>query len=79
MTNQELLVPLMNDKEIADLVGFSQSWVRQQRSNRKHGKHHILSVDPVFVNDSPRYRRTDIEGWFTQLFTQPPKETALTE
>jgi hypothetical protein len=67
MSNEESLVPLITDKEIADLVGLSESWVRQQRSNRRRGKQHVLTVDPLLVNDSPRYKRADIEVWFGQL------------
>ena len=44
MNNEQDLEPLMKDREIAELVGMSDSWVRQQRSNRKHNKHHVFTT-----------------------------------
>ena len=64
--DNEAPVPLLKDRDIGDLVGKSESWVRQERSNRQHGRPHIRTVDPVMVGDSPRYRRNEIAEWFSR-------------
>ena len=72
MSNEGILVPLMTDREIARLIGFSESWVRQQRSNRNQKRAHAFTVDPIYVGDSPRYRRSDVEEWFKGLVANKP-------
>jgi hypothetical protein len=56
-----------NDKRLADRLDLSPSWVRKQRWLRRHGKDHVLTIDPVMIGDSPRYKSTDIEAWLQSL------------
>lgn len=53
----------LRDKEIAIDLGMSVSWVRVQRHRRRTGKEHVLSIDPIFIGSSPRYRLEDYEAW----------------
>jgi hypothetical protein len=62
----------LRDKEIAIDLGMSVSWVRVQRHRRRTGKEHALSIDPVFIGSSPRYRREDYEAWKLTLGKQNP-------
>lgn len=64
-----------NDKEVARLLGMSVSWVRVQRFNRRHGKPHVLDLDPVQLGSSPRYERTAIEQFIAKL-VDDSKQTA---
>jgi len=64
--------PLMTDRDIAKRLSFSESWVRQQRSNRRHGRPHVLALDPVYVGDSPRYPREEFEAWLHSLLQETP-------
>ncbi len=41
----EITIQFYTDKQIANLLGVSSSWVRLQRFNRRHGKPHVLDVD----------------------------------
>lgn len=54
---------LRNDRQVADILGMSQPWVRQQRFLRRHGKPHVFDVDPVLIGRSPRYCLDDVEAW----------------
>jgi hypothetical protein len=54
---------LMNDQDIADLLRVSNSWVRQQRYRRRHGKTHEFAVEPIRIGSMPRYRRNDVLAW----------------
>lgn len=58
---------LLNDKDIAHRAGFSPGWVRIQRYFRRHGKPHVLDIDPVLVGTKPRYRTEDVDAWFAGL------------
>ena len=58
---------LLRDKDVANLLGLSPSWVRVQRWKRRDGQDHTLTVDPVLIGTSPRYKTTDIEEWITTL------------
>jgi hypothetical protein len=78
MNDDNKLEPLMTDGDIASLVRMSDSWVRQQRSNRKHGRSHTLTIDPVYVNDSPRYRKSEVQRWFEEFFRDNAMEGEVT-
>ena len=52
-----------NDKRLAARLDLSTSWVRKQRWLRRHGQDHILTIDPVMIGRSPRYKTADIEIW----------------
>lgn len=56
-----------NDRQIADLLGVSTSWVRLQRFNRRHGRPHTFDLDPVQVGYSPRYLRQEFDAFLTRL------------
>ena len=58
---------LMSDKEIAKALSVSIGWVRKERHNRRHGTPHTLTVDPVMIGASPRYRLSDFQAWLNGL------------
>ncbi|MBT5062591.1 MAG: hypothetical protein HOM65_09170 [Verrucomicrobia bacterium] len=60
-------IKLLNDKRIAELFGVSESWVRVQRYNRRHGLSHELNIDPVMIGSMPRYRHEDVIAWIDSL------------
>ena len=60
------LPKLIGDSEIARLVSMSRSWVRKQRYNRRRGLPHELSIDPVLLGTTPRYRLQDVTNWIEQ-------------
>jgi hypothetical protein len=53
---------LMSDKDIAAHLSISRSWVRRQRWLRKKGEPHFLTIDPIMVGTSPRYRLEDLNN-----------------
>ncbi|MBT6361707.1 MAG: hypothetical protein HOJ67_05875 [Rhodospirillaceae bacterium] len=58
---------LLDDGYIAHDTSMSKSWVRQERHKRRHGLPHILTIDPVMIGSSPRYRRSDYLEWIESL------------
>jgi hypothetical protein len=54
---------LLNDEDVASLVRFSPSWVRQQRFKRNHGQDHIFDVESIPLGSSPRYLETEVNAW----------------
>ena len=58
--DNEVQTRLMSDKDIAAHLSMSQSWVRQQRWRRKKGEPHFLTIDPIMIGTSPRYRLEDL-------------------
>ena len=58
---------LLNDRDIACSLSVSTSWVRKQRFLRRKGEAHMLTVDPVLIGSSPRYRQDEIETWIESL------------
>lgn len=66
-TNNE---ELLNDADIAALVAMSRSWVRKQRFNRRHKIAHALTVDPILIGSTPRYRHAEVTAWIASLGTE---------
>lgn len=58
---------LLTDKQIANLLNLSPAWIRKERYKRRRGEAHSLSVDPVMLGDTPRYKSSEIESWLAQL------------
>ena len=58
---------LLGDKEIAEKVKLTTSWVRKQRLMRRQGKKHSFTVDPVMVGNVPRYRQEEVQSWIEML------------
>ena len=58
---------LLNDTAVAEIVGMSNSWVRVQRHKRRKGLSHTLTIDPVLIGTSPRYRIEDVEAFIEDL------------
>jgi predicted DNA-binding transcriptional regulator AlpA len=54
---------LLNDKQVAQLLSFSVSWVRGQRWRRSHGEGHVFDVDSIQLGRSVRYRYEDVITW----------------
>jgi hypothetical protein len=72
MTNPELQTTplqetLLSDEQVANLLKFSVAWLRKQRYLKRKGKPHILTVDPVMIGGTPRYRLSDIGTWLSSL------------
>jgi predicted DNA-binding transcriptional regulator AlpA len=66
--------PLLNDKEVAKTLALSPSWVRKQRLLRKRKLPHTLTVDPVMIGRSPRYRQEDMKKWADGLKQDDPPD-----
>ena len=60
--------PLLSDAAIADRLSMSRSWVRQQRLLRRRGEPHFLTIDPVMIGTSPRYRVEDLDALLNEVF-----------
>lgn len=58
---------LLNDKALAGRLSMSASYVRGQRHRRKYGKPHSMTIEPVWVGKSPRYRETDVDAFVASL------------
>ena len=57
----------LKDQDIAEALSMSQAWVRKQRHLRRHGLEHVLTIDPVQIGTSPRYRLEEVEQWIESL------------
>lgn len=57
----------LNDTAVAETMCMSKSWVRVERHKRRKGLPHILSIDPVMIGSSPRYRMEDLEAFIEGL------------
>ena len=66
----ELTPEFFNDRDVARLLGMSPSWIRVQRYYRRHGRDHVLAIDPVMIGSSPRYRRDDVDAIIAHLKTE---------
>ena len=62
---------LLNDCYVARLLGFSRSWMRQQRHRRKNGLNHQFDLDPIWIGTSPRYELADVERWIESKRNAP--------
>jgi hypothetical protein len=60
--------PLISDRDIAEHLSMSKSWVRQQRLLRRRGEPHFLTIDPVMIGTSPRYRVEDLDALLNEVF-----------
>ena len=60
---------LLSDKEVAAICGMSNAWVRAERLKRRRGENHNLTVDPIMIGKSPRYRAEEIFRWIESLET----------
>ena len=58
---------LLKDKEVANIFSMSHSWVRKQRHLRRKQQSHFLTIDPVMVGSSPRYRKDDVAAIFNGM------------
>lgn len=54
---------MISDKGLADLLDVSLAWVKQQQHKRKNNQEHALTVDPIYLGKTKRYRLADIEQW----------------
>jgi hypothetical protein len=50
------------DKDVARRLNMSPSWVRGQRHKRRHGKPHILDLEPRYIGSCARYVREEVEA-----------------
>lgn len=57
----------LSDQDIANILRLSTAWVRKQRHLRNRSEDHVLSIDPVYIGSSPRYRFTDFSEWQASL------------
>jgi hypothetical protein len=56
-----------SDNDIASLLSVSSSWVRKQRHLRQKGKEHNLTIDPVYIGNSLRYKCSEVSSWLATL------------
>lgn len=63
----EVVEQFYNDKQIADLLAVSVSWVRLQRFNRRHGHPHVFDIDHIQLGSVPRYKRSDVESFMARV------------
>ncbi len=59
----------LNDASLAEYIDVSPSWVRKQRYLRKKGEDHSLTVDAIYIGNSPRYKASEINKWLEALAT----------
>ena len=62
---------LISDADIAGMLGMSRSWVRKERLNRRCGLPHTLTIDPVMIGSTPRYRQSEVMDWVASLENEP--------
>lgn len=55
------------DKDIAQKLKLSESWVRGERLKRKRGLPHTLKVDPRYIGTCPRYVRGEIDAFIASI------------
>ena len=55
--------PLINDREVAHLLGVKPGTIRKQRCDRQNGRPHWFTVDSVKIGSSPRYFEEDVLKW----------------
>ena len=67
----------LNDKQIANTLSLSKSWVRKQRWLRRHGHPHVLTLDPVMIGSVPRYCVEEVEAWLLSLRIANDNEPGL--
>ena len=60
----------LNDASLAEYIDVSPSWVRKQRYLRKKGEDHFLTVDAIYIGNSPRYKTSEIFNWLQSLATK---------
>lgn len=60
-------IEFFKDKDIAHLLSVSPQSIRVQRYNRRHGKDHYLTIDPVMIGSSPRYAWEDVAALIEEL------------
>lgn len=58
---------LLSDQDVARMLRLSPAWVRKQRHLRKEGVGHALTINPVYIGSSPRYRLADFNKWLDGL------------
>ncbi|CAN7163984.1 hypothetical protein LJR219_000199 [Phenylobacterium sp. LjRoot219] len=58
---------LYRDRDVAKLIGMSSSWVRGQRHLRRHGKEHVLALDPVLIGSTPLYPADELLKWVAEV------------
>ena len=65
---QTLIEPAFyNDRDIAQRLNLSPSWVRGQRHKRSHGLPHILTLDPRYIGSCPRYVAVEVESFIAAI------------
>lgn len=57
----------LSDKDIAQILSVSPSWVRKQRHLRNKDGDHIFKVDAIYIGTSPRYLASDLFAWLEGL------------
>jgi hypothetical protein len=54
---------LLADGAIARALSISPVTIRKQRFDRRHGRPHWFTVDPVMIGSVPRYRASEVLAW----------------
>lgn len=56
-----------SDKDVANLLNMSPSWVRGQRFKRRHDVDHILDLEPKYIGRCPRYLASEVEAFIASI------------
>lgn len=57
----------ITDREIAEKLGLTTSWVKKQRYLRKKDEPHQMQIDPIYIGNQPRYRLEDFQNWVSNI------------
>lgn len=58
---------LYTDKDVAELLGMSDSWVRVQRHKLKAGQDCIFNLKPRHIGRSVRYVRKEVDDFVASV------------
>ena len=58
---------LLSDNDVARHLSLSPAWVQKQRWLRKRCEEHVLTIDPILIGNTPRYRTSDFQAWLEGL------------
>ena len=67
LTSVEGASAFLSDRDIAEYLSLTSSWVRKQRWLRRQNESHVLSIDPILIGSTPRYRISDFVEWLGNL------------
>ncbi len=64
---ENCVTQFLRDKDLANILNVSSSWIRKERRLRNLGQDHVLTIDAAYVGSAPRYKKSDVDGWLATL------------